>query len=37
MKGKCECEVRGLWKFSENDLVPLKVLDSKKSVSDGLK
>jgi hypothetical protein len=34
MNGKCECKVRGLWKFPESDLVPLMVLDSKKSESD---
>lgn len=34
MNGNRECKVRGLWKFSENDLVPLKILDCEKSVPD---
>ena len=34
MDRNCECKVRGLWKFPENDLAPLRSLDIEKSVSD---
>lgn len=31
MDRNCECKVRGLWRFPENDLAPLMALDVKKS------